>query len=184
MNRKIGNDEELRAALGGLPRDITPGRELWPEISARLTAAPGGRHRTAVRSAWPGLAAAASVAIAFAFGLLFGRFIGPDDGLAVPAEARSVAMLAALEASEREYYAAFREFIPLGAARELLTEQERFNIEAGWLDLQQAESALLAALAEHPGNPFLNQKLLDLRAQQLEFMRQLATLDQFSRRRT
>ena len=40
------------------------------------------------------------------------------------------------------------------------------------------------ALTEHPDNRFLSEKLLDLRAQQLEFMRQMYMLDQNSRRNT
>ena len=50
-------------------------------------------------------------------------------------------------------------------------------------ELQQAEAALLAALREFPENIYLNRKLLDLRSMQLGFMKQLATLDQFSRRK-
>ena len=69
-------------------------------------------------------------------------------------------------------------------AREFLGQQAVQNIEGSWFELQQAETALLTALEEHPKNSYLNQKLLDLRAQQLEFMKQLAMLDQFSRRKT
>ena len=93
-------------------------------------------------------------------------------------------MLAATEATEREYQAAFREFIPVGASRAVLEMQTVQKIEQSWAELQQAETALLSALHEYPENPFLNQKLLDLRSQQLAFMQQLATLDQYSRRRT
>ena len=93
-------------------------------------------------------------------------------------------MQAALEATEREYVAAFKEFIPVGTARTVLESHAVTNIEESWADLQQAESALLAAMHEYPENTYLNQKLLELRSQQLGFMRQLAMLDQFSRRKT
>lgn len=129
-------------------------------------------------------ALAASVAVAFVAGLMFGRqesFSPPQPSTEVSA---SLAMLAATEATEREYQAAFREFIPVGTARSVLKSETIQNIEQSWVELQQAETALLAALHEYPGNSFLNQKLLDLRSQQLGFMQQLAVLDQFSRRRT
>lgn len=36
----IGNDHKLSEALDGLERDIKPGRDLWPGISARIAAKP------------------------------------------------------------------------------------------------------------------------------------------------
>jgi hypothetical protein len=48
----------------------------------------------------------------------------------------------------------------------------------------QAERALQSALDEHPGDRFLNQKMLELRSRQLGFLRQLAGLDHSNRRLT
>ncbi len=50
--------------------------------------------------------------------------------------------------------------------------------------MQAVEAALLAALAEHPEDAFLNRRLLELRRQQLEFMKQLAMADMDERRST
>ncbi len=178
----ITNDRELRKALHDLPAYIRPGRDLWPGIASRLASA-GGRRQAGKRPAWRHQAIAASAAIAFAAGLLFGQQMGRSERPLDETSAMVLAMQATAQASEREYQAAFREFIAVGAARTLLETQAVENIENSWADLQQAESALLAALRDYPENTYLNQKLLDLRAQQLGFMQQLAMLDQFSRRK-
>ena len=182
MNDRIKDEQQLVDALHSLPREIEPQSELWPAIERRL----GRVEETsaAPRRQWPMRALAASVAIAFFAGLMFGRQVGVTPGQPETGLPASLSMLAATEATEREYQAAFREFIPVGASRAVLETQTVQRIEQSWAELQQAETALLAALHEYPENPFLNQKLLDLRSQQLGFMRQLATLDQYSRRRT
>jgi hypothetical protein len=89
-----------------------------------------------------------------------------------------------LAASEAEYLAAFREFIPLGHSRSVLPLQTVEKIEMGWADLVSTETALAAALEKHPNDPFLNERMLELRARQLGFLKQLATLDSSNRRMT
>jgi len=180
------NDEELVKAIHGLPGSMQPKRDLWPGIFTRISSAGSGGNAASASSGprWLGQAAAASVAIAFIAGLMLGRQMDSGEQSAPRSATMDSAMRSAMMASELEYQAAFREFIPVGESRTLLETQAVENIESSWADLQQAESALLAALHEYPENTYLNQKLLDLRAQQLGFMRQLAMLDQFSRRKT
>ena len=48
----------------------------------------------------------------------------------------------------------------------------------------EADPGLVLALDEHPDNPFLADKLLELRGQQLEFMRDMHRLEQNNRRET
>lgn len=183
MSERIDNDQQLQEALARLPREITPQRDPWPDIEARLAA----REARGVRavSGNRGLRAlAASVAVAFVAGLLFGRqSVVEETPGAVEPVAGNLTLQAALEASEREYQAAFREFIPVGVSRSVLETQAIQHIESTWVEMQQAEAALMSALREYPENAYLNQKLLDLRQQQLGFMKQLATLDQASRRK-
>ncbi len=179
----ITTDRELVEAIHELPGNINPERDLWPGIASRMTGSMAPDGRSGSSFSWRHQALAASVAIAFVAGLMFGRQM--DSGDLSPADALvpDLAMRAMLETSEREYQAAFREFIPVGVARTLLETQAVESIEGSWSELQQAETALLAALRNYPDNTYLNQKLRDLRAQQLGFMQQLATLDQFSRRK-
>jgi hypothetical protein len=181
MSKRIKTDKELADAIGALPAAVEPERDLWPGISARLGAVSG--TESARQGGWRHQALAASVAVAFVAGLMFGRQMGESELEPAGPAGMQTAMLAAMQASEREYQAAFREFIPVGSANTLLSSQTIENIESSWAEMQQAESALQIALSEYPENTYLNQKLLDLRAQQLDFMKQLATLDQFSRRK-
>ena len=171
-------------AIHGLPGSISPLRDLWPGIAGRLGHAHSTGNSVRRRPSWLGQAAAASVAIAFVTGLMLGRQMVSENNPDPQPLQLDPAMRSTMVASELEYQAAFREFIPVGKARALLETEAVENIENSWADLQQAESALMAALRDYPENTYLNQKLLDLRAQQLGFMRQLAMLDQFSRRKT
>lgn len=182
MNDRIKDEKHLVETLNRLPREIEPGNDVWRSIERRLDRAPESAATSSQR--WPMRALAASVAVAFVAGLMFGRQVGVTPSQPAAQSPASLSMLAATEATEREYQAAFREFIPVGSAREVLQAETILKIEQSWADMQQTETALLAALHEYPENPFLNQKLLDLRSQQLGFMQQLATLDQVSRRRT
>ena len=185
MSKRFRDDTELVTAIGGLSRSLPPDRDLWPGIEQRLSDQPPVASGIRRRHGWRRPALAAAVMVAFAAGLLLGRQIGPEaPGPAQGPLPANHALLAATHASEREYQAAFRQFMPFSAAPSMIGPQAVQNIEASWLELQQAETALLAALDEHPENSYLNQRLLDLRARQLEFMKQLATLDQFSRRKT
>ncbi len=184
MSDRIFTDRDLDEAIRELPRAVAPRRDLWPSIARRLAArAEAGDRRDANRGWWrQGLAA--SVAVAFLAGLMFGRQMGGGDPEASGATPVDPAIQAALLASEREYRAAFREFIPVGAPSGMLAEETVRHIENSWADLQQAEAALLAAIREYPDNIYLNQKLLDLRAQQLGFMQQLVALEWSGRRET
>lgn len=178
MNDLLDKDTREVPGIRQLPRTIRPGRDLWPDIAGRLGPAEGRD-----RGGWKLRALAASVAVAFVVGLLLGRQLNEATQETTAPTWSSLAMQAALEASEREYRAAFREFMPVNTAGSELETRVVDSIENSWTELQQAESALQAALQEHPGNIYLNQKLLDLRSQQLDFMKQMAMLDQFSRRK-
>lgn len=175
-------------ALRELPRSIEPARDLWPDIEARLT------PRTTVAPPAPrrwGLGAiAASVLVAFLVGLLLGR--QAPDGAAPPAsgetltlaEAAAPARAVALEATEREYRAAWKSFGPVGLAPTALQPETVEALARSWQTMKDAENALLTALDEHPDNPFLADKLLELRGQQLDFMRDMHMLEQNNRRET
>ena len=89
-----------------------------------------------------------------------------------------------LAGSDAEYQAAFREFIPVGVSRDNLPAPTVEKIETGWADLMRAEAELNGALALNPDDPFLNNRMLELRSRQLSFLKQLAALDRNNRRLT
>jgi len=182
------SEQELLARLGALPREITPDRDAWPAIAQRIGQDDSG-HRRQSSSRWWKHAVAASLAVVFVSGVLIGRQWDTTSGVAQPgvnqAQAVWVGGLAGtLTASELEYQAAFREFISVGTSRESLPQKVVLNLTAGWADLSEAETALTEALRDNPGNSFLSAKMLELRSRQLNFLKQIASLDQNSRRIT
>ncbi len=63
------NDDRLDDLLDQLPREVEPGRDLWPGIEARLTPRRNGLR---LQTRWP-LAAAAAVVAAVTLGVLWHR---------------------------------------------------------------------------------------------------------------
>ena len=187
MSNGIG-EKELLERLAELPREKTPRRDPWPQILKRISAEQGAGR--AHRRGWWAAAVAASAVLAVAMGLMLNpsRMDAPGPIPASKELARGDSSASGhplgvvLEASEAEYRAAFKEFTPLGRARENLPVQAVEKIESGWNDLVNAEFALTTALAENPEDQFLHRKMLELRNRQLGFLRQLATLDSSDRR--
>ncbi len=171
------NEQQLLDRLAELPREISPGRDPWPEISTRMEhAGPTAGSTRRGHSGWY-MAAAASVVLAFAASLLLKPVwdagphpAGPPPGL--------------LNAIDAEYVAAFREYSRVGGSRENLAPQTIEKIEMGWTDLQVVETALVTALEENPGDRFLSKRMLELRVRQLGFLKQLVMLDRNNRRLT
>lgn len=174
--------QDLQRRLAELPREIAPTRDPWPDIAARIDASRlPSRHRA---WRWPAVAAAATLVLAtwIVLGPATRQDVAESPGLSAAAPIRSLPVV--VEASEMEYQAAFREFIPVGNFRLALPVQTLQRIESGWADMKDTESALASALAQRPDDPFLNSRMLELRARQLGFLRQLAMLDQDYRRQT
>ena len=191
MTEHNAEHERPIAGLDQLPRAIEPARDLWPSIESRLERA--SEDPAPVRRGWGLQAVAASVAVAFLAGILLGRQApegpGPEtvaNGLPAMGLAQFAApeFAAAIEESEREYQAAWKGFEPVGLAPSYLAQETLDELGRSWQAMKEAETALLTALDEHPDNPFLAEKLLELRDQQLDFMRALHMLDQNSRSTT
>ena len=176
------NEAELGKALDLLPRHIKPQNDLWPGISDRLQSRPTQSTQPATVSFWRLPAIAAAVLVALTTGIMIGRGIeSPVPGQMSMLE---YSLAGTIETSEREYQAAFRELVPLDYSGMHLAGDDSESIRNSWDELQIAETALLTALREHPANIFLNGKLLDLRSQQLQFVKQMVLLEQNNWRRT
>lgn len=177
-------ESELHSAIGSLPRSIRPQRDLWPGINQRLEDVEWVASTPPRMTAWRMPAIAAAVLVALTTGIFIGRGLetGPADQTAQSVQ--HYAMAGTVEAAEREYQAAFRELVPLDYSGLRLAGEEPDALRGSWEDLLQAETSLLAALRQYPSNTYLNEKLLDLRSQQLQFVKQLALLEQNNWRRT
>ena len=191
------SEKELLDRLAELPREKTPSRDPWPAISAAIEALPGKAGGSGTGTTWWPRAAAAAVVLALAAGILLRP--GFDDGAPVRGERVSSAPTAAagtavgepnarvtgmLDSLDAEYAAAFREFIGAGESRDVLAQQTVEKIEMGWADMRVAEEALSVALEQNPGDLFLSERMMELRARQLGFLKQLVSLERNNRRLT
>jgi len=177
-------ESELQSAIGSLPRSIRPQRDLWPGISDRLETVEEGDEVRGKTPFWRRPAMAAAVLLALTGGIFIGRGMDTDPAGHTAQSVMEYALLGTVEATEREYQAAFRELVPLDYSGLRLEGAEPDALRVSWEDLQNAETSLLAALAQYPSNIYLNEKLLDLRSQQLRFVKQLAMLEQNNWRKT
>jgi len=189
MNEKM-TERGLMAKLEALPREITPDHDVWPAIANRIEKEPAVSPEPVSSNRWWYPAVAASFALLIAAGILLER---QETRVPVPVQAdmaseeqgefvRTGGLSATLFATELEYRAAFREFISVSEPPGILKHQTVEKMIAGWKDLRESEAGLSLALQQNPGNPFLNEKMLKLRSRQLEFLKQIATLDRNSRR--
>ena len=178
------NESDLKKAIGSLPKKISPGRDLWPGIEQRLGHGASSRAPAQKRFDWYRPAMAAAVMFALATGIFIGRGMQVPSVDAETLGAMEYALLGTVKATEREYQAAFSELVSLNYSGQRLEGAEPDALRDTWSDLVQAESSLLAALQQYPDNPYLNEKLLDLRSQQLQFIKQVALLEQNDWRRT
>jgi len=182
MSKRIMNETELANAVESLPKHIKPQRDLWPGINSRLEPQRGNAAPVAATPLWRMPAIAAAVLLALTTGILIGRGIDtPPTGQMSILE---YSLAGTVETTEREYQAAFRELVPLDYSGMQLAGDDPESIRGSWDELQKAESSLLAALREFPANIFLNEKLMDLRSQQLQFVKQMVLLEQNNWRRT
>ncbi len=176
------NETELTNAMESLPRHIKPQRDLWPGISSRLESQQAQTGRPAATPMWRSPAIAAAVLLALTTGIMIGRGTNAPPQGSMTTLAYSLA--GTTETTEREYQAAFRELVPLNYSGLRVAGDDPESIRGSWDELQKAESSLLAALREYPANSFLNEKLMDLRSQQLHFVKQMVLLEQNNWRRT
>lgn len=177
-------ETELQNAIGSLPRSMKPPRDLWPGISERLGSVEreaGAQHGA---SFWRAPALAAAVLLALVTGIYIGRGLDTNVGEQPTATVQEAALIGTVKATELEYQAAFSELVPLDYSGLRLQGEEPDALRGSWDALVQTETALLEALKQYPSDVYLNEKLMDLRSQQLQFVKRLALLEQNDWRRT
>ena len=187
MNRIVDEREVLRR-LAALPREVAPQQDAWPLISARIERPAAGNELAGTRfRRWP-LAIAASFVLILSMGLLLkGYWHRPIETPGIP-DTANLSKLAAgrpdLPVStitgELEYQAALKEFMALNAVSGASRRSEPEWFDQGWGALRQIELELTAALRAEPDNNFLKSRLADLRARQIELLRQIAAVEQTS----
>ena len=146
------NDDKLKTALQRLPRELQPGRDLWPGIEGRIR-----QRRAATRPAWSyGLAASLLVAVA-AGGLWAGSHLQKPSG--TPQEIVGGNSSAPLDPylAQRAAYAeqSVQTATDLAPATRAVILRNLRIIEGSMQDIQ-------AALDKDPNNPRLRALLFDL----------------------
>lgn len=162
----VRDTDRLDRALAALPRDVEPAVDLWPGIAATLPARP-----SASRRAWPAWAwqAAAAVALVVGSSLLTATLVRRETLRSV--EAREQAQVA-----EALVPAAFLPARHLGAdydaaRRQLAASLEerlasmpptaRQKLEYNLAEMRRAADEINAALERRPGDPLLEELLLN-----------------------
>ena len=145
------NDTErpdwLNKHLATLPREISPGRDLWPDIVRRV-GEPAHRR-------WSAVALAASVALGIGAAWLGWRMQSPAPAPAVAIERESVPEM--MVASFGPARARYSQDWP--RIREQIGPQTAAVIEHNLEIIRRANADLVVALEQHPDNPSLRRLL-------------------------
>jgi hypothetical protein len=185
-----GNDVELLKNLAALPRSIQPANDPWQQIASRIAneqAGFGKSGKSGKRSwiahsgkGWLALAASLMMAvISYVFVSNGNDFAEPElQPLAIQSEPglmlNEQGARVPVTSIELEYQAAFREFSTLKYTPVPAAQAAAPEILQDWELMRQLESELRLALEQEPDNSFLLQKLISLRARQLQLLHLIA----------
>lgn len=160
----------LEEALGRVPRSVEPARDLWPAIEARIDARVASRPNGPRRYAWQ---AAAAVLLVVASSILTASLVRRDlsrvalvedhatHGLVAPVPSRPAAFRPGY-ALDPGYMAAREQLSDLLASRlGALPASARQKLEANLAEIRRASAEINAALALQPGDPLLEELLLN-----------------------
>jgi hypothetical protein len=152
-------DERIDAALASLPRELQPARDLWPGIESRLE--PRGRRGM---WAWQVAAALALVAVS---SLITASFVRRAE--APVAHASAPGPRAVMPAAFGPSYSLNAEYDKARGQLAADLEQRlaemppsaRQKLEANLAEMHRAAAEINAALARQPGDPLLEELLLN-----------------------
>jgi len=152
----------LDEALGSLPHSIEPGRDLWPAIDARLEPRTGRAER---RWLWP---AAAAVLLVVGSSFLTAQLLRREEPAVVRQAPASDALTVTAAAFGPGYsldpaYDAARQDLArtLSARIDRLPPEARRQLEKNLAELRRASVEINAALELSPGDPLLEELLLN-----------------------
>jgi len=170
----------ILAEARALPRERTPGRDLWPEIAREIgsqkVVSPAFGRPAGGRRWMPALAAAAVAVAVLSVVLMRGRDgvgVGPVDGTPVPVAAGTVTLLDA----ERGYAMAADELLAaLAEHKDSLSPETRKSVERNLAVIDQALKEIREALSLEPRNPELTRMLASTHRKKVEVLRRVVRL--------
>jgi hypothetical protein len=150
------------ALLQSLPREVEPGRDLWPNIESRLELRP--RHRG---PPW-GLQVAAAVVLVVASSLITASLVrrGSVPAAQVPAPAAAAPVVPAAFGQPRGLgakYESARQELERDLAQRMgsMPASAREKLLANLAEMRRAADEINTALARQPGDPLLEELLLN-----------------------
>jgi hypothetical protein len=166
----------LDHALAALSLDVPPGRDLWPTIAAQLEPASIERSRAPARRAW-GWQAAAAIVLVVASSVITAALVRRHEGPQV-AQAPAFGDLQVVPAAfgpthslSPAYQAAHRQLSAMLQQRiGRMPPVARQKLELNLAELRRAASEINAALAEQPGDPLLEELLLNTYQEELSVL--------------
>jgi hypothetical protein len=186
----IDGDKDLLRELASLPKAIQPGHDQWQQISQRIAAEESSRssvlqpNRYFAGKGWLALAASVLLVAISSFFLMQSSGIqAPSHQPVATVEDQHPAWAATTarwptSSVEREYQAAFREFVRLDRSQTTVPGKVRAAMVQDWELMQQLEQDLLSALELEPENPLLLDRWMHLRARQLQLLHVIAETGQ------
>ncbi len=177
MNETDNNnfDDELMAAAAGLTTEVTPDRDLWPDIEQAISQ-PARPARTVLNSVWA-QAAAVLLLVGGSSGVTY--LAVTDDASPLSPVANGPALI--FEPVSGSFgsmynlgpdYQDARRSLAAKVDDELnrLTPEERANVEKNIEVIQTAIDEINKALAEEPDNALLQKLLLNTYREELDLM--------------
>jgi hypothetical protein len=182
---KTGRDP-LDEALASLPEDVTPERDLWPQIRAEIARTPIAAPASPVQSNWFRLAAAVLLVLATSFVTYYvtrqsmQERVADNTPAAVPAPVTSAQPASFSFGSERlgagymnaraELDKRFKERVAA------LPAADRAKVERNLADLRRAADEISATLAQHPSDPLLQDLLMSTYQSELQLLANVSDL--------
>jgi hypothetical protein len=181
-------DTRLDAALARVPRSVEPPRDLWPRIAAGLEPPAGARGGATPGRPWLWQLAAALVLVVTSSAIT-AVLVQREPPTAPIADAATEAprdpvgvrraTFQADYAPGPEYYAARQQMLDTLARRlDQLPPETRVEIAGNLAEIRRGADKIAAALAEQPGDPLLEELLLNAYQDELAM---LANVDQLTR---
>jgi len=153
----------LDEALGRLPRSVDPAQDLWPVIEARLQS---GERRSRARWAWQ---AAAAVLLVVGSSVLTASLMKRDEARVAGSREAAAGVVEVTPAAygrayapDPGYLAARQQLAKMLESRvERLPPSARHKLVANLAEIRRATAEINAALAVQPGDPLLEELLVN-----------------------
>jgi hypothetical protein len=180
--------DPLDEALAALPEDVTPQRDLWPQIRAEIAKTPIVAQASAspVQSTWFRLAAAVLLVVVTSFVTYYlTRQSMPQPIAQTTPESLPTPQVSAQPASIRfgsellgpGYMNAHAELDKRFHERlATLPAADRAKVEKNLADIRQAAAEISATLAQHPSDPLLQDLLMSTYQSELQLLANVSDL--------